>query len=50
MTRVGGGAFPTELNDASGEHLRAVATSSAPSRAAAPHGWLDLPYSAPRPC
>jgi len=43
-TRVGGGAFPTELNDASGEHLRARGNefgtvTGRPRRT----GWLDLP-------
>lgn len=49
-TRVGNGPFPTELNDATGEHLRAAghefgATTGRPRRC----GWLDLPalrYSA----
>jgi adenylosuccinate synthase len=43
-TRVGGGAFPTELNDDSGEHLRARGNefgtvTGRPRRT----GWLDLP-------
>jgi adenylosuccinate synthase len=43
-TRVGGGAFPTELNDAHGEHLRARGNefgtvTGRPRRT----GWLDLP-------
>src|SRR5439155_944331 len=43
-TRVGGGAFPTELNDAFGEHLRARGNefgtvTGRPRRT----GWLDLP-------
>ena len=43
-TRVGGGPFPTELDDASGEHLRRVgaefgSVTGRPRRA----GWLDLP-------
>ncbi len=43
-TRVGSGPFPTELNDAVGEELRAVgrefgATTGRPRRC----GWLDLP-------
>jgi len=42
-TRVGGGAFPTELNDALGEHLRARGNefgtvTGRPRRT----GWLDL--------
>ncbi len=42
-TRVGGGAFPTELNDAHGEHLRARGNefgtvTGRPRRT----GWLDL--------
>jgi adenylosuccinate synthase len=43
-TRVGGGAFPTELNDAHGEHLRKrgneFGTVTGRSRRT---GWLDLP-------
>ena len=43
-TRVGGGAFPTELNDAHGEHLRKrgneYGTVTGRSRRT---GWLDLP-------
>jgi adenylosuccinate synthase len=43
-TRVGGGAFPTELEDANGEHLRARGNefgtvTGRPRRT----GWLDLP-------
>ena len=43
-TRVGGGAFPTELTDAHGEHLRARGNefgtvTGRPRRT----GWLDLP-------
>lgn len=43
-TRVGGGPFPTELNDATGEELRKVghefgATTGRPRRT----GWIDLP-------
>jgi adenylosuccinate synthase len=43
-TRVGGGSFPTELNDASGEHLRKRGNefgtvTGRPRRT----GWLDLP-------
>jgi adenylosuccinate synthase len=43
-TRVGGGAFPTELNDKNGEHLRARGNefgtvTGRPRRT----GWLDLP-------
>jgi adenylosuccinate synthase len=43
-TRVGGGAFPTELDDAHGEHLRARGNefgtvTGRPRRT----GWLDLP-------
>jgi adenylosuccinate synthase len=43
-TRVGSGPFPTELNDATGEELRAKghefgATTGRPRRC----GWLDLP-------
>jgi adenylosuccinate synthase len=43
-TRVGGGPFPTELNDETGETLRAKgqefgATTGRPRRC----GWLDLP-------
>jgi adenylosuccinate synthase len=43
-TRVGGGAFPTELNDAQGEHLRKRGNefgtvTGRPRRC----GWLDLP-------
>src|SRR5687767_8162124 len=43
-TRVGGGAFPTELNDAHGEHLRKRGNefgtvTGRPRRT----GWLDLP-------
>ena len=43
-TRVGGGAFPTELHDAHGEHLRARGNefgtvTGRPRRT----GWLDLP-------
>jgi adenylosuccinate synthase len=43
-TRVGGGAFPTELEDAHGEHLRARGNefgtvTGRPRRT----GWLDLP-------
>ena len=42
-TRVGGGPFPTELNDETGERLRAVghefgATTGRPRRC----GWMDL--------
>ena len=42
-TRVGGGPFPTELNDATGEELRKVgnefgATTGRPRRC----GWIDL--------
>jgi adenylosuccinate synthase len=50
LTRVGGGPFPTELNDARGEHLQKVggefgSVTGRPRRT----GWLDLPamrYSA----
>jgi adenylosuccinate synthase len=50
ITRVGGGPFPTELNDASGEHLRKRgsefgAVTGRPRRC----GWFDVPllrYSA----
>ena len=43
-TRVGGGAFPTELNDKNGEHLRTRGNefgtvTGRPRRT----GWLDLP-------
>lgn len=43
-TRVGSGPFPTELNDAVGEHIRQVghefgSTTGRPRRC----GWLDLP-------
>lgn len=43
-TRVGSGPFPTELDDASGEHLRTVgaefgSVTGRPRRT----GWLDLP-------
>ncbi|HVS32048.1 MAG TPA: adenylosuccinate synthase [Thermoanaerobaculia bacterium] len=43
-TRVGGGAFPTELHDSSGEHLRKRGNefgtvTGRPRRT----GWLDLP-------
>lgn len=43
-TRVGGGPFPTELNDETGEKLREIghefgATTGRPRRC----GWLDLP-------
>ncbi len=43
-TRVGGGPFPTELNDADGERLRKIgdefgAVTGRPRRC----GWLDLP-------
>lgn len=43
-TRVGAGPFPTELDDALGEHIRTVgrefgATTGRPRRC----GWLDLP-------
>ncbi|MBK9759763.1 MAG: adenylosuccinate synthase [Flavobacteriales bacterium] len=43
-TRVGSGPFPTELNDATGEHIRQVgrefgSTTGRPRRC----GWLDLP-------
>ena len=43
-TRVGSGAFPTELNDETGEEIRKVghefgATTGRPRRT----GWLDLP-------
>lgn len=43
-TRVGGGPFPTELNDATGEELRRIghefgATTGRPRRT----GWIDLP-------
>ena len=43
-TRVGGGAFPTELNDETGEHLRKRGNefgtvTGRPRRT----GWLDLP-------
>ncbi len=42
-TRVGNGAFPTELNDATGERIRSIggefgATTGRPRRC----GWLDL--------
>jgi adenylosuccinate synthase len=42
-TRVGGGPFPTELNDATGEQLRKIgnefgATTGRPRRC----GWIDL--------
>ncbi|MBX3129438.1 MAG: adenylosuccinate synthase [Polyangiaceae bacterium] len=44
LTRVGGGPFPTELSDATGEHLRTVghefgSVTGRPRRT----GWLDLP-------
>lgn len=43
-TRVGGGPFPTELNDATGEELRKTgnefgATTGRPRRC----GWIDIP-------
>jgi len=43
-TRVGGGPFPTELHDATGDHLREAghefgSTTGRPRRC----GWLDLP-------
>ena len=43
-TRVGGGPFPTELNDTTGEELRRIghefgATTGRPRRT----GWIDLP-------
>ncbi len=43
-TRVGSGPFPTELEDATGEHIRSVgrefgSTTGRPRRC----GWLDLP-------
>ena len=43
-TRVGGGPFPTELHDATGEELRKIgnefgATTGRPRRC----GWIDLP-------
>ena len=43
-TRVGGGPFPTELNDETGEELRRIghefgATTGRPRRT----GWIDLP-------
>jgi adenylosuccinate synthase len=43
-TRVGGGPFPTELNDATGEKIRNIghefgSTTGRPRRC----GWLDLP-------
>lgn len=43
-TRVGGGPFPTELNDETGERLRRIgrefgATTGRPRRC----GWIDLP-------
>jgi adenylosuccinate synthase len=43
-TRVGGGPFPTELNDGTGEELRRIghefgATTGRPRRC----GWIDLP-------
>src|SRR5579862_1442892 len=43
-TRVGGGPFPTELNDETGEELRKIgnefgATTGRPRRC----GWIDLP-------
>jgi adenylosuccinate synthase len=43
-TRVGGGPFPTELNDETGEELRLIghefgATTGRPRRT----GWIDLP-------
>jgi adenylosuccinate synthase len=43
-TRVGGGPFPTELSDATGERLREIgaefgATTGRPRRC----GWLDIP-------
>ncbi|HEY5957121.1 MAG TPA: adenylosuccinate synthase [Polyangiaceae bacterium] len=43
-TRVGSGPFPTELNDAAGEHMRVVgaefgSVTGRPRRT----GWLDLP-------
>ncbi|HCN84167.1 MAG TPA: adenylosuccinate synthase [Sphingobacteriaceae bacterium] len=43
-TRVGGGPFPTELNDETGEELRRIghefgATTGRPRRC----GWIDLP-------
>jgi len=44
VTRVGGGPFPTEIHDASGDHLRARgheygAVTGRPRRC----GWLDIP-------
>jgi len=44
VTRVGGGPFPTELEDAAGEHMKKVgaefgSVTGRPRRA----GWLDLP-------
>ena len=44
ITRVGGGPFPTELDDVAGEHMRRVgaefgSVTGRPRRA----GWLDLP-------
>ena len=45
-TRVGGGPFPTELNDANGNHIREVAheygvTTGRPRRI----GWFDAPMA-----
>lgn len=43
-TRVGGGPFPTELTDATGEHLRkAGAEFGSVTGRARRTGWLDLP-------
>jgi adenylosuccinate synthase len=44
VTRVGGGPFPTELDDAAGQHMKKVgaefgSVTGRPRRA----GWLDLP-------
>ncbi|HSC88827.1 MAG TPA: adenylosuccinate synthase, partial [Polyangiaceae bacterium] len=43
-TRVGGGPFPTELNDATGQHLRDVGDEyGSVTRRPRRTGWLDLP-------
>jgi adenylosuccinate synthase len=43
-TRVGGGPFPTELDDAQGEHLREVGDEfGSVTRRPRRCGWLDIP-------
>ncbi len=43
-TRVGSGPFPTELNDATGEHIRQVGHEFGSTTGRARRcGWLDLP-------